>query len=190
MTTFRKLLAAHLCAFAALACPLASASLINHNDGSFTDTESGYLWRTLAQYDGLDYAAARAALPAGFHVASEAELGTLTAHAPADPANFAADAATMGAMPDYGIIWGFYGDGSRYLWKADYDTAWNSSAANGQGWQAWNYDVPAGEAWAGLSIFAVNTSVQADVPEPASLALVGLGLAALARRRHVGGKRS
>jgi hypothetical protein len=183
MTTFSKLLAAHLCAIAALACPLASASLINHNDGSFTDTDSGYLWHTLAQYDGLDYAATLAALPAGYHVASEAELATLTAHAPADPASFATDAAAMGALPGTGMIWGFYGDGSRYAWKADYDTAWNSTAANSQGWFAWNYDVPAGYAWPGLSVFAVNTDVRADVPEPATLALVVLGLAGMARRR-------
>jgi hypothetical protein len=190
MTTLSKLIAAHLCAFAVLACPLASASLINHNDGSFTDTDSGYQWRTLAQYDGLDYATALAALPAGYHVASETELATLTSHAPADPVTFAAEAAAMGATPGAGLIWGFYGDGSRYAWKADYDTLWNSTAANGQGWFAWNYDVPVGEAAPGLSVFAVNTTVQANVPEPGTLALVGLGLAGLARRRRAGAARS
>jgi hypothetical protein len=183
MKLLNKLIAAHLCAFAVLACPLANASLINHNDGSFTDTDSGYLWRTLAQYDGADFASARALLPAGYHVASETELATLASHAPADPSTFDADVAAMGADPASGMIWGFYGDGSRYAWKAWYDDAWNSSTANGQGWLDWNYEVPAGSAFPGMSLFAVNTSVQADVPEPASLTLVVLGLAALARRR-------
>jgi hypothetical protein len=189
--SFANYLAASACALAALACPLAQASLINHGDGSFTDTDTGYLWRTLAQYDGLDYASALALLPTGYHAASEAELATLTAAAPADPAGYAADATAMGASP-YGRIWGFYGDGTRYVWKFDDDTAWNSNAANASGWDNWNYAVPPGTAFAGLSLFAVNTAPAAspaagEVPEPATLALFGLGLAFIARKRSMPG---
>jgi hypothetical protein len=191
MNKFRKTLAAQLCAIALLACPLAQASLVAQDAGSFLDTDTNYLWRTLGQYDGMSYGAAVKALPAGYHVATEAELATLSAAAPADPsASFYQDAAVMGASydPDNAMIWGFYGDGSHYLWKTDWETTWTSNGANASGW-ANNRSgaVPAGFSDPHLSIFAVDTAAaQADVPEPATLALVGLGLAGMARRRRAG----
>lgn len=175
---------------AAFACaPGAHAALINNQNGTFTDTDTNYRWRTLSQYDGMDYYTAAALLPAGFHVASLAELATLAAAAPAIPARFALDAAAMGATPDAGIIWGFYGNGTTYAWKTADDTAWNTSAAvNPYGWTNWSYPVDAGSAshagdsFAGLSLFAVNTS-PVQVPEPATLGMFGLGLAGMLARR-------
>lgn len=97
----------------------------------------------------------------------------------------------MGADSAGGIIWGFYGDGTRYLWLAAGDTAWNSNADGAYGWTDWNYGVPAGTSFAGLSLFAVDTGLRATVPEPGGLALVGLGLAGLLRagRMRRGAKR-
>jgi hypothetical protein len=194
MNKLTKIVAAQLCALAVLACPLAKATLVAQDAGSFRDTDSHYVWRTLGQYDNMSYTEAVNALPTGFHVATEAELATLTAAAPAGPlAGFMQDAAVMGASidPDNPMIWGFYGDGTRYAWLTGwgdgFDT-WTSSTANASGWD--NADI--GKVQPNtrapyLSLFAVDTAAaQTSVPEPATLALVGLGLAGIARRRRAG----
>lgn len=187
MKKFNTILIAHVLAIAAAASPLASAGIINNGDGSFTDTTSGYLWRTLAQYDGLDFTSAVALLPSGYHVATAAQLGQLTADAPAVPANFSANLAAMGANLANGAIWGFYGDGTRYLWQFEGDTTWNSNAESTFGWTNWNYAVAPTDQFDGLSLFAVNTTPRvtaATVPEPGSLGLIGLGFAGLVLRRR------
>jgi hypothetical protein len=172
-----------LCTVALLAAAPAGAALINNHNGSFTDTATGYLWRTLAQYDGMEFDDAAALLPAGYHVSSETELATLTAAAPTAAAGFGALLSSMGAAPDSGMVWGFYGDGKRYAWLADGDTAWNSNTANGFGWTNWNYAVSPDDAFAGLSLFAVNTTpLQAAVPEPGTFLLSGVGLILLGCR--------
>jgi hypothetical protein len=179
----KPLFGAVFCTLALLAAAPAGAVLINHQDGSFTDTATGYLWRTLAQYDGMRFDDAVTLLPAGYHVSSETELATLTAAAPTAANGLGALLASMGAATDSGMVWGFYGDGQRYAWLAEGDTAWNSNTANGFGWTNWNYAVSPDDAFTGLSLFAVNTApVQATVPEPGTFALSGVGLMLLGCR--------
>jgi hypothetical protein len=177
--------AAVICTLTMLAAGPAGATLINNANGSFTDSATGYAWRTLAQYDGMGFNDAVALLPTGYHVASTAELATLTAAAPTAASGFGALLSVMGAAPGSGIIWGFYGDGTRYAWLADGDPAWNSNAANGFGWTNWNYAVSPDDAFPGLSLFAVDvTPASTAVPEPGTLALSGAGLVLLGCRRR------
>lgn len=185
--------AAHLFILASSASMAAHASLINNQDGSFTDTNTGYLWRTLAQYDGMDFASATAMLPFGYNPATEAQLATLTADVTASSIDFPTLLSTLGTAPGSDILWGFYNDGTRYAWLADGDQLWNSNAANNYGWTNWGYEVTPDVAFTGLSLFAVETappastyaSVPASVPEPGTLALVSAApLLLLARRRR------
>jgi hypothetical protein len=194
MNKLNKMVAAQLCALAVLACPLAKAALVAQDAYTFRDTDSRYVWRTLGQYDNMSYTDAVNALPTGFHVATEAELASLTLAAPPGSFDdFLANAAVMGAKfdPDNPMIWGFYGDSTRYAWLTgwgDGTDAWTSNLANASGWDNANTGkVQPNTRAPYLSLFAVDTAAaQASVPEPATLALVGLGLAGIARRRKAG----
>lgn len=91
----------------ALSAP-AAAALVNPVDGTFTDTSTGYLWRTLMQYDGMSFSDAAALLPAAYHVASETELSALTSSLAVGTGTVATLQAAMGALPGNAIVWGFY----------------------------------------------------------------------------------
>jgi hypothetical protein len=177
-----KFLVSFLCVFAAAS---ASAGLINNTDGTFTDTTTGYLWKTLGQFNGKTYGQAVAGLAGDFHAASFAELATLTNDAPATPSAFAADSAAMGAVSSRSLIWGFFGDGTHWAWKFSADTHWNTNDSTYNGWTSYNYAVTPNQAYSDLGLFAVSTSGISSVPESSSLVLllIGLMMIVVTRRR-------
>jgi hypothetical protein len=169
-------------------CASAQAALVSTSATTFMDTNTGYSWLNLGQFYGMSFTQMQTALPTGYSVATEAQAKTLTDAAPAIPGNYFADAAVMGVPSptplNRDLIWGFYGDGSTWLWKFSGDTNWQSNAANASGWTNNNYTLTV-DNYADLGVFAVDTHANA-VPEPDTYALMlaGLaGLAALRRRR-------
>ena len=179
MARYSKVLATLLCATGLFAAASANATLVNNANGTFTDTTSGYVWKTLSQFNNMNYNTAVASLSPGFHAASATELATLTTDDPAIPANFTADYNAMGASSTRGLIWGFFGNGTEWAWKFSYDTTWYTNDSTANGWASLNYAVSPSSAYSDLGLFAVNTGATTSVPEPTSLAILGLGLVGL-----------
>lgn len=161
------------------ASSLANAALINNNDGTFTDTVTGYAWQDISTFFNVSTSQMSGKLLSGFHFASLEELTTLQVAAPAVAANFASDASAMGVplvtVLNRSLIWGVYGDLSNYTWK------WSSD-----NFQSWNFSYNSNTSYPDMGAFAVNT---AAVPEPASIAMFGLGLLALATSRREAAKK-
>lgn len=178
-----------LLAAAALACPLAANAALIDNGGYTTDTANGHDWLDLTATRGVTIADAVAAnAGAGYRFATDLELsaflgefgiaydfapGTFVALNPS-AASVAQFTSLVGTTVDDAALGNFdVSGGGRFAYLCiSAGTCVPSSFVN---------DTNAFDGSPSLGVFLVRDSV--SVPAPASLGLLGLGLAGVATRR-------
>jgi hypothetical protein len=164
---------------------------------TFQDTTTNLIWLDLDNFFFTD-TTYNSLIPllsgSGFHLATQAELDALGLSIPAVPANFAAEAAILGANypgsphapGGRSLMWGIYEDGDpsdgvSYLYRYDYDTSWNYSpnvVAAGNILRLENNFAQDLSAW------VVADAANTKAPEPGTITLLGAGLAGLAMLRR------
>lgn len=175
-----------LCITLCLSTNCAQAALVSSApvDGlaTFEDTSTGLVWLQLPDQFNMSYSSqVAAAASAGFTVADFATVSALWADTDLGSGDWASVEAIIGGSSSRALMWGNYADtlnggGSPNGWGYAYggDTSWSYYNPNDSG------------AYSDLGLWAYETSSQqSGVPEPTSLALIGLGLigAAAARRK-------
>ena len=169
----------------------AHATLID-NTGYFTDDTAGLNWRKMSFTDGLSYNQAVAStltggINEGYRVATGAEvLNLFNTYIPTElttATSFENVGSGNGPDPDYQSIIGYTStlSGSRHLTVQLHD--YENGGDIFFGYDRWGYadSVPNGL----IGTYLVASA--ATVPEPATIALLGLGLAALgfSRRKRI-----
>lgn len=179
MIAKKNIVTAALVAALGMAAGSAQAGLVAHSDvnglATFQDTTTGRVWLKLPALFSMNYATqVSTASAAGFSVATLSDVSALWNSTPGS--SWADLAVVIGDSSSRSLMWGNYAFGGVGN-PNGYAYAYGGTSGH---WD--NYNPNSGAGYSDLGLWAFQTG--GTLPEPASLALVGIALAgvSLARR--------